>query len=78
MNWYFVVEITLALFQMGYAGILANRVNEYSFEGRLWLIFLVGYWIFFYFTGMLLLLIALPLRLLGFKIYPVFIPDSYR
>ncbi|MBU2767769.1 hypothetical protein HAP94_16705 [Acidithiobacillus ferrivorans] len=77
MNWYFVFGITLALFQMGYAGILAVRVGEYSFCGHLGIIGHILYWIFFYFTGTLLLLIALPLRLLGFKIYPVFIPDSY-
>lgn len=65
-------------FMFGWAGVLTVRVVEYSYCGRVWLIFYPFLWILFFMTGAPLLLIALPLRLLGIKMYPVFVPDSYK
>ncbi|MGC9217320.1 hypothetical protein [Acidithiobacillus sp.] len=70
-----ILMLCFNIFMMGYAGILASRVNTYSFGGRLWMPFFIAYWILFYFIGGFLLMLALPLRLLGFKIFPIFIPD---
>ena len=76
MDWYFVFGIALGLFQIGWAGVLTVRVAEYSFCGRLWLIFYPFLWLVFFVTGAPLLIVALPLRLLGIRMYPVFIPKS--
>ena len=65
-------------FMFGWAGVLTVRVSEYSFGGRLWLPLYPFSWMLFFMTGVPLLLVALPLRLLGIKLYPVFIPDSYK
>ena len=63
-------------FMIGWAGVLTVRVVEYSFCGRLWLIFYPFLWLVFFVTGAPLLIVALPLRLLGIRMYPVFIPKS--
>ena len=65
-------------FMFGWAGVLTLRVVDHSFSGRVWLIFYPLYWLVFFMTGVPLLLAALPLRLLGIKMYPVFIPDSMK
>jgi hypothetical protein len=65
-------------FMFGWAGVLTVRVSEYSFGGQLSPILYPFMWILFFMTGMFLLLLALPLRLLGIKLYPVFVPDSYK
>jgi hypothetical protein len=62
----------------GWAGVLTVRVAEYSFCGRMWLIFYPLYFFFFFMTGIPLLLIALPFRVFGIKMYPAFVPDSYK
>ena len=63
-------------FMIGWAGVLTVRVAEYSFCGRMWLIFYPLLWLVFFMTGVPLLIVALPLRLLGIRMYPVFIPKS--
>ncbi|MDD3760635.1 MAG: hypothetical protein PHO57_07370 [Acidithiobacillus sp.] len=78
MNWYFIAGLAIAFFQMGWAGVLTVRVAEYSFCGQLWLIFYPLFWFLFFVTGLPLLLIALPFRLIGIKMYPAFIPDSVK
>ena len=78
MNEYAIAGLVFAFFQMGWAGVLTLRVVEYSFEGRLWVIFYPFLWVLFFVSGVPLLLVALPLRLLGIKMSPVFIPDSLK
>lgn len=63
-------------FMIGWAGVLTVRVVEYSYCGRMWIIFYPFLWLVFFVTGMPLLFVALPLRLLGIRLYPVFIPKS--
>jgi hypothetical protein len=61
-------------FQAGFAGVLTIRVATYGFGGRLWPIFYPVYWLLFFTTGWFLLMMALPLRLVGIRLFPVFTP----
>lgn len=65
-------------FQIGWAGVLTVRIAEYSFDGRMWVIGYPIYWFIFMAAGVPLLLIALPFRLLGIRIYPVFVPERMK
>lgn len=81
MNGYFIFAMALAMFQIGWAATLTGRVFSYTFAGSgplFTLIVGIGCFMFFYVTGTLLLLIALPFRLFGIKMYPVFVPDEMR
>jgi len=49
-------------------------VATHSFCGKLWPIFYPVYFLLFFTTGWFLLFMALPLRLFGIRLYPVFTP----
>lgn len=66
----------LLIFQFILAGFLTHRVVEYSFEGELSIPGYFLYWMTFFVTGSFLLMVALPLRLIGIKMFPVFVPKS--
>jgi hypothetical protein len=74
-NWLTTMAVILYYgFLFAYAGVLTGRMRKYSYSGYL------PFWkeIFVYFamwaSAPLLLIFALPLRLLGIRMYPIFIP----
>ena len=73
-----IFSLLFVVFQIGWAGVLTVRVAEYSFQGRLWLIFYPMYWLLFFVTGVPLLLVALPFRLIGIKMYPAFVSERTK
>jgi hypothetical protein len=74
-HWLVVMAYVLFFgFQAGFAGVLTIRADTYGFGGRLWLIFYPFFWLLFFTTGWFLLAMALPLRLLGIRLFPVFTP----
>ncbi|MHB8226357.1 hypothetical protein [Acidithiobacillus sp.] len=62
------------LFVIGYAGILTGKINAYRWRGTMPGPLLLLTWIGMFLTGPLLLIVALPLRLLGIRMFPVFTP----
>lgn len=75
MAGYLIFDLCLLVFQVIWAGVLTIRVAEYGFCGTLPGPAYLVYWILFFFTGIPLLLVALPFRLIGIKIYPAFVPE---
>lgn len=63
-------------FVFGYAGILTRNINTYRWGGTMpiWLKPLT--WFGMLLIGPCLLIVALPLRLLGIRMFPVFPPRT--
>ncbi|OCX71659.1 hypothetical protein A6M27_02675 [Acidithiobacillus thiooxidans] len=53
-----------------------SRVAYYHHGGRMPIILYPCFWIFFYFTSLFILALAIPLRLLGVRLFPVFGPKG--
>ena len=66
------------VFVLGYAGILTRTINQYRWRGTMPGPLLLLTWIGMFLSGPLLLIVALPLRLLGIRMFPVFIPGRAR
>ena len=66
------------VFVFGFAGILVGRINEYGWGGTMPVLLKLVTWFGMFLMGPLLLIVALPLRLLGIRMYPVFIPTYMK
>ena len=66
------------VFVFGFAGILVGRVNEYGWGGAMPGFLKLITWVAMFLTGPLMLIVALPLRLLGIRMYPIFIPTYMK
>jgi hypothetical protein len=64
------------VFVLGYAGILTGKINAYRWRGTMPGPLLLLTWVSMFLTGPLLLIVALPLRLLGIRMFPVFTPHN--
>ncbi len=67
--------ILFYVFLFGYAGVLTVRVNNQGFGGELFFLLPFLYLVMFFTTG-ILLCIALPLRLFGIRVFPIFTPKD--
>lgn len=59
-------------------GMFTNRVAYYHHGGSMPFILYPCFWVFFYFTSLFILALALPLRLLGVRLFPVFLPRDMQ